>query len=65
MILYLQADGKIVPHGLYDVHRNIGYITLGISNDTSEFAGECVRQWRLNHGQIEYPNRTYALTKVL
>ncbi|MCK5720180.1 MAG: hypothetical protein KAH84_09575 [Thiomargarita sp.] len=32
------------------------YITLGISNDTSEFAGDCVRQWRLNHGQIEYPN---------
>ena len=40
-----QADGKIVPHGLYDVHHNVGYITLGVSNDTSEFAVECVRQW--------------------
>ena len=24
-----QADGKNVPHGLYDVNRNVGYITLG------------------------------------
>ncbi|MCK5523992.1 MAG: ISAzo13 family transposase [Thiomargarita sp.] len=51
-----QADGKIVPHGLYDLHRNVGYITLGLSNDTSEFGCECVRQWWLNNGQIEYPN---------
>jgi len=40
-----QADGKIVPHGLYDVHRNVGYVTLGLSNDTSEFACECVQKW--------------------
>lgn len=51
-----QATGKIVPHGLYDVHRNVGYITLGLSNDTSEFACECIRQWWLNHGRIEYKN---------
>jgi len=49
-----QAEGKIVPHGLYDVHRNIGYVTLGISNDTSEFACECIRQWWINYGKIEY-----------
>ena len=24
-----QADGNIVPHGLYDVNRNVGYIALG------------------------------------
>jgi hypothetical protein len=31
------SDGQIVPHGIYDVNENIGYITLGISKDTSEF----------------------------
>ena len=56
-----QADGKIVPHGLYDVHRNVGYITLGISNDTTEFACECIRQWWLNYGKIEYPDSTRPL----
>ena len=31
------ADGMAVPHGLYDVTRNIGYLTLGTSHDTAEF----------------------------
>jgi hypothetical protein len=48
------ADGKVVPHGLYDVYRNIGYITLCTSHDTSEFACECIRQWWLNYGKSEY-----------
>ena len=56
-----QADGKVVPHGLYDMHRNVGYITLGVSNDTSEFACECVRQWWFNYGKTEYPNSTQVL----
>jgi len=30
-----QAEGKITPHGLYDINQNIGYIRLGISHDTS------------------------------
>ena len=55
------ADGKVVPHGLYDVYRNVGYITLGISHDTSEFACTCVRNWWLNHGKQEYPNATSIL----
>lgn len=50
------ANGKVVPHGLYDIHRNIGYITLGISHDTSEFACECLQRWWLNHGRADYPN---------
>ncbi len=24
-----QAMGKVVPHGLYDINRNVGYMTLG------------------------------------
>lgn len=49
-----QAEGKIVPHGLYDVYRNVGYITLGVSHDTSQFACECIRQWWLKYGKFEY-----------
>jgi len=30
-------------------------MTLGISHDTSEFACECIRQWWLTHGCIDYP----------
>jgi len=52
------AEGKVVPHGLYDINRNVGYMTLGISHDTSEFACECIRQWWLEHGQRDYAGAT-------
>ena len=31
------TDGQIVPHGIYDVNENVGYLTLGLSKDTSKF----------------------------
>jgi hypothetical protein len=37
------AQGKVIPHGLYDLGRNVGHITLGLSHDTSEFA--CASFW--------------------
>jgi hypothetical protein len=49
------SDGKVVPHGLYDIYRNIGYIRLCLSHDTSEFACECIRLWWLEYGESEYP----------
>ena len=55
------AEGKIVPHGLYDVYKNKGYMTLGVSGDTSEFSCEAIRQWWLDYGKIEYPNSTKLL----
>jgi hypothetical protein len=49
------ADGKIVPHGIYDVQNNRGYLTLGIRKDTSEFACEAIQLWWINHGIFLYP----------
>jgi hypothetical protein len=49
-------DGSVViPHGLYDVGRNVGHITLGISHDTSQFATESLRRWWQRHGRRAYP----------
>lgn len=42
----------MVPYGIYDVTRNTGYMTFGVSHDTAEFACECFeQQWeqRLRH----------------
>lgn len=39
------ASGVIVPHGLYDVGRNEGWLHLGLSRDTSEFACDSLRLW--------------------
>ena len=49
------SNGQIVPHGIYDVTRNVGYMTLGISHDTSKFVCDNIaRVWK-NHLQEQYP----------
>lgn len=50
-----------VPHGLYDLAQNMGYITIGTSHDTSEFAIACVRRWWLTYGIFDYPHATEIL----
>lgn len=55
------AEGIIIPHGIYDVQSNIGYLHLGISKDTSQFACDCIRSWWLKHGQANYPSATSIL----
>ena len=50
------SGGAIIPHGIYDIKMNIGYITLGNSKDTSEFCCECIKDWWLNHGRYNYPD---------
>ena len=49
------SDGQIVPHGIYDVTRNVGYMTLGISHDTSKFVCDNIaRVWR-EYLKVQYP----------
>src|SRR4029079_3870275 len=38
-------DGCVIPHGLYDLKRNRGYLNLCGSHDTSEFACDCIGRW--------------------
>lgn len=49
------ADGYVIPHGLYDLKRNRGYLNLGGSHDTSEFACDSVWQWWTAEGHQAYP----------
>lgn len=55
------ADGRAIPHGLYDVYRNIGYVTIGTSHDTTEFAIACLRRWWIEHGRTDYPKAASIL----
>jgi hypothetical protein len=41
----LSELGKIAPYGIYNLNRNIGFVNLGTSHDTSEFAAESVSRW--------------------
>jgi Rhodopirellula transposase DDE domain len=49
------AEGVVLPHGLYDLKLNCGYVHLGTSHDTSAFACDCVEDWWWRHGQQQYP----------
>lgn len=55
------AQGVVIPHGLYDLKQNIGYINLGTSKDTSQFACDCLRNWWYQQGQYDYPDATSIL----
>jgi hypothetical protein len=49
------ADGVVIPHGLYDLRLNRGYLHLGTSHDTSAFACDCLEDWWWRFGQALYP----------
>jgi hypothetical protein len=47
--------GKVTPYGVYDISRNEGFVNLGISKDTPEFAVESISRWWLTLGKNTYP----------
>jgi hypothetical protein len=55
------AEGVIIPHSIYDVKHNIGYIQLGTSHDTSEFACDSFRHWWYTYGRYYYSTASSIL----
>jgi hypothetical protein len=49
------AEGVVVPYSIYDLKRNFGYVSLGTSRDTTEFACDSILWWWTNYGQGLYP----------
>jgi hypothetical protein len=43
--------GKAIPHGIYDVAHNLGWVTVGQGHDTASFAVESPRRWWRSMGQ--------------
>lgn len=48
--------GKVAPYGVYVLNNNTGFINLGTSHDTPEFAGESVRLWWNTVGKNTFPD---------
>lgn len=48
--------GSVAPYGVYDVDKNIGFVNLGLSHDTAEFAVNSIMQWWLHIGKETYPH---------
>jgi transposase len=48
--------GKVVPYGIYDIGKNQGWVSVGISADTAKFAVNAIRTWWYTNGIKVYPN---------
>ena len=46
--------GKVAPYGVYDIAQNKGWVNVGISKDTAEFAVESIRRWWNTMGSAIY-----------
>jgi hypothetical protein len=51
---HTKAIGVAIPHGLYNLKLNVGYVQIGTSHDTSQFAGDSIRYWWQNYGLLHY-----------
>jgi len=47
--------GKVVPYGVYDLFGNVGFVSVGITSDTAEFAVQSIRCWHDRMGRQRYP----------
>lgn len=50
-----KRKGKVTPHGVYDIGRNQGWVSVGIDHDTAEFAVDSIHHWWKRMGQPSYP----------
>jgi hypothetical protein len=58
------AVGIAIPYGIYDVGRNQGYVVIGTSHDTSEFAVAAIRSWWINVGRKVYAQQRELLIEA-
>ena len=52
----LEELGKISPYGVYNLNNNTGFVNVGTSHDTSEFAVESISRWWETVGKHTFPN---------
>ena len=53
--------GKAAPYGVYDIGANEGFVSVGISADTAQFAVNAIRSWWYEMGQEKYSSTTKIL----
>lgn len=52
---FINENGRATPYGIYDVAANEGFVNVGISHDTAEFAVDSIRRWWAEMGRPRYP----------
>ena len=50
------SEGKVIPHGIYDLQANKGYVSIGSSSETADFVIDNLLWWWEEHGIHMYPD---------
>jgi hypothetical protein len=53
--------GRASPYGVYDIGRNLGWVSVGVDHDTAAFAVESIRRWWYSMGRPLYPEAKQIL----
>ena len=56
------AEGQGIPYGIYDLRHNLGYVAVGTSADTSEFAVDAILWWWELADRPTFPDETKLLS---
>jgi len=55
--------GHAIPYGIYDIAADEGMVSVGVTNDTSQFAVASIRAWWQHLGAQRYPDaKTLTIT---
>ena len=46
---------NVIPYGVYDIGKNMGWVNVGADHDTASFAAESIRRWWFGMGRKVYP----------
>lgn len=49
------GQGKLIPHGIYDLANQHAHINLNTSHDTGELCCDSIALWWEQHGRVAYP----------
>jgi hypothetical protein len=52
---------KAIPYGVYDVGNDEGWVSVGDTADTAEFAVESIRRWWNQMGRARFPEASTLL----
>ena len=52
----IPENGKAVPYGVYDISNNEGFVNVGISSETAQFAVASLRNWYEKMGKQRFPD---------
>jgi hypothetical protein len=53
----IEGLGKATPYGIYNIFKNQGFVSVGVSGDTAVFAVEYIRKRRYAESEKSYKNK--------